>query len=144
MAANLRQLTIDDYDAVINLWLGAGLPIKPKGRDSRPMMAKEMARDYCAYFGLYDDDLMVGVGIANYDGRRGWINRVAIDPDRRGERLAGLIITACEEFLKGLGSVVNCALIEEINSPSISCFQNAGYHHEPVILYFTSRSSPDA
>ncbi|MFQ5499873.1 MAG: GNAT family N-acetyltransferase, partial [Candidatus Zixiibacteriota bacterium] len=113
-----RRLTIDDYDQIINLWLAAGLPFKPDGRDSRSMMREEMALTHCAFFGFFQGDSMLAVGIANYDGRRGWVNRVAVHPDHRGLGLAKQMIRACESFLMEQGAVVICALIEEENYPS--------------------------
>jgi len=37
-----RKLTIEDYEEIINLWKRAGLPYKPKGRDSKKAMEKQM------------------------------------------------------------------------------------------------------
>ena len=144
MSVILKRLSIDDYEEIVNLWADAGLPFKPKGRDSRAMMAKEMQQKGVAYFGLYEESKMQAVGIANYDGRRGWINRVAVDPDRRGEGLAGMIIEECEKFMRSRGAVVMTALIEEINEPSISCFQKAGFICEKSWLYFAKRDSQDS
>ena len=45
MDGRIKPLTIDDYDEIIRVWSDAGLPYKPKGRDSREMMAKEMQED---------------------------------------------------------------------------------------------------
>ena len=144
MSHEIRLLTGDDHQRVIELWANAGLPYKPHGRDSREMMTAEMQLPQCAFFGLFEDDRMLAVGIANYDGRRGWINRVAVDPDYRGKNLAVVIIKACEDFLRDQGAVVICALIEEINYPSISCFQKNGYTLEDNIRYFTKRDSKEA
>ena len=144
MAREIKQLSIDDYDDIIRVWAISGLPYKPKGRDSQPSMAKEMDNVCVAFFGLFDDDRMLGVVIANFDGRRGWINRLAIDPDYRGQGLAAELIARSEEFLRKQGAVVICALIEDINYPSISCFQNNGYNCEHNIKYFTKRPSRDA
>jgi GNAT superfamily N-acetyltransferase len=144
MAHEVRKLSIGDYDDIIGLWAAAGLPFKPKGRDSREMMAKEMANPNSAFYGLFLGAKMIGVIIANFDGRRGWINRLAIDPDFRGQGLGGMLIAVSENFLKAAGAVVMCALIEEINYPSVSCFQNNGYSCEHNIKYFTKRPSPEA
>lgn len=146
MASDLiiRRLGIEDYDDIVSLWSRAGLPIRPKGRDSREMISVEMSRSYCAFIGLYDNEKMLAVGLANFDGRRGWINRVAVDPDYRGLGLAGRIIEAGEEFLRGIGAVVMCALIEEENAPSMDTFEAAGYTCEPKFKMFTKRPSPDA
>ncbi|MDF1545247.1 MAG: GNAT family N-acetyltransferase [bacterium] len=144
MGLELKPLTIDNYDAIISLWAEAGLPFKPFGRDSREFMSKEMALSHTAFFGIFDDRKLIAVGIANYDGRRGWVNRVAVDPDQRGQGLAGRIIAECEAFLRAQGAVVICALIETVNSPSISCFQKDGYQYEKEIGYFTKRDSAEA
>ena len=140
--AKIRKLDIDDYDGIIRVWSDAGLEFKPQGRDRREMIALEMALPQCAFFGLYEDERMIGVVIVNWDGRRGWINRLAIDPDYRGKRLAGELIKAGEDFLYAKGAVVICGLIHEINFPSMSCFENYGYSCESEIKYFTKRNSP--
>jgi GNAT superfamily N-acetyltransferase len=137
-------LTIDDYDEILRVWSDAGLPIRIHGRESREQLAKEIAGPNCAAFGLFDNDRMLAVGIANWDGRRGWINRVAVDPDSRGRRLASKIIRECEAFLRACGAHVMAALIEDINYPSIRCFQNEGYACLEMIRYFVKYDSPDA
>ena len=144
MPSEIKKLSINDYDSILNLWLEAGLTFKPKGRDSRSKMSKEMALDGVAYFGLYENQQLIAVGIANYDGRRGWINRLAVHPDNRGRNLAGTIIAECENFLRSKGAMVMTALIEDINSPSMSTFQKAGYACEKSWLYFAKRESNDA
>lgn len=144
MALQITRLTIDDYDSIIKTWSDAGLPYKPLGRDSRPAMEKEMQHPATAFFGLFDDSRMIGVGIANYDGRRGWLNRIAIDPDYRGAGAAGRIVARCEEFLRSAGAVVICTLVEDTNTPSMACLVKAGYSCEREITYWTKRPSADA
>ena len=139
----IRRLTIADYDHILKVWSDAGLPFKPIGRDSRARMAVEMAAPHCAFFGLFDKDIMVGMAIANWDGRRGWVNRVAIDPEYRGRGLAGELIRECERFLESLGALIICALIEDMNFPSMDCFEKEGYVCMKEILYFSKRRSPE-
>jgi N-acetylglutamate synthase len=143
MEKRFRRLTIDDYDEMIRVWDVAGLPTKPYGRDSRAMIEVEIVREQCAFFGVFDTDRLVGLTITNYDGRRGWINRLAVDPDYRGRGLAGELISQCEEFLQQYGEVVICGLIEELNFPSMSLFERQGYKCEHNITYWTKRPRPD-
>ena len=144
MSPRIRKLSIADYDEIICLWADAGLTYKPQGRDSRASMTKEMALDGVAYFGYYENNQLIGVGLANYDGRRGWINRLAVHPDFRGKRIAGELIAECEKFLKSKGAVVLTALIEDINEPSMTCFEKAGFNCEKSWLYYCKRESPEA
>ena len=141
MSTSIRPISIADYDDIVHLWSITGLPFKPHGRDSRESMTKEMLLPQCRYFGLFDGEMMLGVAIAGYDGRRGWINRMAIHPEYRGRRLAGQLIRECEFFLESQGAVVICGLIEELNTPSMACFEKAGYICESTIKYFTKRKS---
>ncbi len=143
MDKQIRRLYIDDYNEIIRIWSISGLPFKPNGRDSHTMIEAEMAREYCAFFGLFIERRMVGVIIAQYDGRRGWINRLAVDPDYRGIGLAGDLIEAAEEFLNDYGEVVICGLIEDENTPSMACFEKSGYTCENTIKYWTKRPRPD-
>ena len=141
MSTSIRRLSIADYDEILRLWSLAGLPHKPLGRDSRESMTREMALPQCRYFGLFDHDEMIGVIIANYDGRRGWLNRLAIHPDRRGIGLAGMLIREAELFLQEQGAVVMCGLIGELNTPSMACFEKAGFVCESDFKYFAKRKS---
>lgn len=143
MKKEIRTIGIDAYDDIIRVWMNAGLPIKPNGRERRDFLERELSREYVRCFGLFLDEVMVGVGIANYDGRRGWVNRVAIDPDYRGQGLGGEIIQACEEFLNGFGETLICCLIEEENLPSMACFRKAGYSFYEGIMYWSKRPRAD-
>lgn len=141
MDHRVERLTADHYDDIIRVWSEAGLEYKPDGRDSRELLVREMALPQCAFFGLFEESRMIGVGIANWDGRRGWINRVAVVPNRRGKRLAVKIIEACEDFLRETGALVICGLIHKNNSTSISCFEREGYSCLDEVGYFSKRDS---
>ena len=143
MEKKFRRLTIDDYEDMLRVWSVAGLPFKPNGRDSRDMLAAEISRDHCAAFGVFDGARLIGLALANYDGRRGWVNRVAVDPDYRGIGLAIDLMRKCKEFFEQFGEVVICALIEELNYPSMALFEKAGYVCENEIKYWTRRPRPD-
>jgi RimJ/RimL family protein N-acetyltransferase len=141
MARQIRMLTADDYDDLIRIWADAGLPYRPQGRDHPDRITRQMRRADTAFIGIFEDDRLVAVGLASYDGRKGWINRVAVDPDRRGQGLAGEIIRQCEQFLQGLGAEVIGCLIEEYNLPSMALFQKHGYLFGEGIHYFSKRTS---
>lgn len=143
MDKRFRRLTIDDYDDMVRVWNVAGLPTKPNGRESRVMIEAEIARDHCAFWGVFDGDKMVGVSIAQYDGRRSWINRLAVDPEYRGKGLALELIEKCEEYLDQYGEVLVCALMEELNTPSMALFKKAGYVCMNEIKYWSKRPRPD-
>ncbi len=143
MEPKIRKLNIADYDELIALWRICGLGHKYSGRDSRESMARDFARKETIVLGMFDGNKLIGSVIGTSDGRKGWINRLAVHPDYRGQRLARRLIEECETFLHGLGLTVIAALIEEENLPSMSAFEHCGYEAWPEIVYFSKRTSED-
>jgi ribosomal protein S18 acetylase RimI-like enzyme len=140
----IRTLTIDYYDAIIELWKQAGLPFKPKGRDSRQQMKRQMKAFPEFFIGAFHYGKLVGVVIGSYDGRmKGWINRLAIDPEYRRKGIAQQLIKAIEGSLGRHGAAIFCALIETSNEESLGLFQKMGYVPHQEIVYTTKRKSKD-
>jgi ribosomal protein S18 acetylase RimI-like enzyme len=140
----IRTLTIEDYDAIIELWRRAGLTFKPKGRDSKQMMKKQMNAFPEFFVGAFHDEKLVGVVIGSYDERmKGWINRLAVDPEYRLRGIAQQLINTLEEALEKRGATIFCALIEVPNEESLALFQKMGYNAHRDVLYVTKRKSED-
>jgi ribosomal protein S18 acetylase RimI-like enzyme len=139
----IRPIDSSEYDLLISLWRRAGLGHRPQGRDSFASMKSEFQRMETCFFGIFDGDKLIGSIIGTSDGRRGWLNRLAIDPDYRGQGLAGKLIAESEEFLHNLGIKIISCLIEEVNSPSITAFTKAGYKVHTDILYLSKRESDE-
>jgi ribosomal protein S18 acetylase RimI-like enzyme len=137
----IRHLDSTDYDQLVDLWTRCGLEYRPKGRDSYEAMVSEFNRMETAIFGMFDGENIIGAVVGTSDGRKGWINRLAIDPDYRGRELAGRLIKEAEDFLHELGIKVIAALIEDFNTPSMSAFVKAGYVCDPQVNYFSKRDS---
>ncbi len=138
----LRKLTIADYPEIIKLWKRAGLPYKPKGRDSRQHLAREMAASPDLFIGAFDGKLLVGSIIASHDGRKGWLNRVAVDPDYRRQGLARMLTLAGERALRRHGIRIFGLLIHSYNQASLQLAQSLGYRLHRDILYLSKRDSP--
>lgn len=140
----IRRLTIEDYDAVIALWQRAGLTsLRPAGRDSREAFAKQLAGGQIA-IGLEEDDRLIGVVVATHDTRKGWINRLAIDPDFRRRGYAQRLVEAAEAALRESGLTLIAALIEGDNDASLALFKRLGYAVHTDIYYVSKRDSSEA
>jgi ribosomal protein S18 acetylase RimI-like enzyme len=135
----IRKLTIKDYPELIKLWKRAKLPVKPKGRDSRIHIAKEMRQNPDFFIGAFDKDLMIGAIIASHDGRKGWLNRIAVGPDYRGHGVAQALTKAGEKALRKHGIRIFGLLIHEYNQASLNLAKKMGYVVHNDILYLTKR-----
>lgn len=144
MDSEIRPLGAGDYEAMIDLWTRAGLPHRPKGRDSRPSIIGQMARDPELFLGAFRNSVLIGCVIGTYDGRRGWVNRLAVDPRERRKGLARTLIEKIESRLRERGARIICSLVDEDNTPSLSLFEKSGYTIQRNILYLTKRESDQA
>ncbi len=142
--ATLRRLTIDDHAGILKLWQRAGLhSIRPEGRDSRSEFAKQLAGGQIA-IGLEEDGRLIGVALATSDTRKGWINRLAIDPDYRRQGYGEQLVQAAEDALREIGMHLIAALIEEGNTASLALFEKSGYVTHQHLYYVSKRDSADA
>lgn len=138
-----RKLTINDYAAIAQLWKRAGLSFRPRGRDSREAIAKEMAANPDFFLGAFVQDRLIGVVIVSCDVRKGWINRLAVDPDRRHRGVAKALIAESERILRTRGVRLFCVLIDADNVPSKELFRRCGYVEHHDITYLSKRDSEE-
>jgi len=139
----IRKLTIDQYEELVNLWRRAGLPFKPKGRDSKEAIARQMNANPEFFLGAFENGRLVGAVIVSSDGRKGWINRLAVDPDFRRRGVASTLVAEAERVLRKHGIRIFCALIEDGNEASKRLFKKCGYVEHHDIIYFSKRESDD-
>lgn len=138
-----RSFKLNDYYALIALWKLSGLPVKLEGRDSRIEIEKELQRG-CAEFILAEDNSkLIGAIIATHDGRKGWLNRLAIHPDYRKQGIGKELVKRAEDHLTNIGIGIFACLIEDYNTTSLEVFQKLGYIRFEGIQYLTKRKYPE-
>ena len=139
----VRALSEKDLDQVPRVWMEAGLPYRPNGRDAPEGLRAQLRRDPDLFLGAFDGPKMVGVAIATDDGRKGWINRLAVLPSHRRLGVGEAIVKACEDALRRRGRGVFSILIEGENEASETLFLQAGYRSEHDIKYYAKRDSEE-
>ena len=138
-----RFLSFEDYDRVVDLWKRAGLKFKPNGRDSKKAILEQMTKQPNMFLGAFDNDKLVGVVLLTDDGRKGWINRLAVDPEYRRKGIAKELIRRSEEIFRNRGIYLFAALIEDWNIPSQKLFESQGYKRHHDIFYYSKRDFDD-
>jgi ribosomal protein S18 acetylase RimI-like enzyme len=141
--SQIVYLTTHHHAEIVDLWQRAGLHIRPEGRDSAEAFAQQMASGVQTPIGLREGERLVGVVLATHDSRKGWINRLAVDPAYRRQGLGLELIRLCEEHFRGLGIDVWAALIENWNEASLALLRKAGYLSHDV-TYVSRRAWEDA
>ncbi len=131
----LGLLESKDLPAVHKLWKEAGLPFHPKGRDKLELMQAEINDGRTFYIGAFEGDRLVGVTVGTDEGRKGWINRLAILPGYRRKGLASDLMAWCEEEFARRGRGLVCALVEDWNGASLALMRKHGYALRKDIFY---------
>ena len=134
---------MNDYDEMVKLWSRTKLPFKPKGRDSKEAIAVQMKVNQEFFLGAFVRNRLVGTVIIGCDMRKGWINRLAVDPDYRKRGIAKALITESEKTLRKRDIRIFCALIEDYNAASKRLFKECGYVEHRDIIYFSKRDSDE-
>ncbi|UCC12670.1 MAG: GNAT family N-acetyltransferase [candidate division WOR-3 bacterium] len=139
----VRNLHIDEYDILIRIWDTAGLPSKPKGRDSREHIAREIQEGSGFFLVAELGGKIIGSVFGTSDGRKGWINRLAVLPEYQRQGIGHVLVREAEKRLYDAGIEIIACLIENWNAVSLQAFERMGYVRHDDIIYFTKRRSPD-
>jgi ribosomal protein S18 acetylase RimI-like enzyme len=140
----IREFLIEDYDRVMELWAEGGLPLKPRGRDSRENIAQQLRQPNVLFLVAEEGEggRVIGTVMATHDGRKGWINRLAVDAALRKRGIGALLVREAERRLEDLGMDILACLIEDDNAVSMEVFEKLGYKKHPEIIYFAKRKYP--
>ncbi len=134
----------EDYAEVLELWGRAGLPARPEGRDAPEAFRRQQESGLQHSLGIRVDGHLVAVVILTHDGRKGWINRLAVDPAYRHRGFASRLVAASERwFNDGVGIEVTAALIHAHNDASLALFDSLGYEVVDVV-YVRKLARPGA
>jgi ribosomal protein S18 acetylase RimI-like enzyme len=141
---SIRKFLIEDYNDVISLWEQAGLPFRPKGRDSKDKIANELNKPTAVFLVAVMNGKIIGTSFGTHDGRKGWINRVAVKKGFHKKGIARLLVIETEKQLFQKGIEIIACLIEDWNDTSMEAFKKMGYVKHEDIIYFSKRKSQDA
>jgi ribosomal protein S18 acetylase RimI-like enzyme len=135
----IREIHVSEFDSLINIWTKASLPFKPEGRDTKDNIRKQLFIETNRIFVTEINEKLVGALIASHNGRKGWINRLAVLPEFRGKGIANSLIKKAEDFFLSNKIKIFACLIEDWNDQSMKFFQNKDYIEHKEIIYFTKR-----
>jgi ribosomal protein S18 acetylase RimI-like enzyme len=137
----IRKMKPEDCERLFDLWDETGLHFKPHGRDRKEKIAAEMKGPQACFLVAEDRGTLIGSILATHDGRKGWINRLAVAPRYRRKGVGERLIKEAEKYFDGEGIEIVACLIEEENEPSLSLFRKAGFHLHRDIFYLSKRKS---
>jgi ribosomal protein S18 acetylase RimI-like enzyme len=127
----LRPYRMSDRDAVVVLWRDCGL-LRPWNDPDRDIERK-LGQDPDGFLVLDVRGQVVGSVMAGYDGHRGWVNYLAVDPARREEGLGSMLMAAAERRLEMLGCPKVNLQVRAGNQQIIDFYRRLGYTVDEVV-----------
>lgn len=125
---HITQFEESHRQGVIALWEKCGL-VRP-WNDPDKDIDRKLSDANGGFFLLEQDGQVVGSVMAGYDGHRGAIYYLCIDPEHQAEGLGKRLMAHCEDFLIALGCPKINLFVREGNEPVLSFYDKLGYVRE--------------
>ena len=139
---SIRPVTADDYEQLISLWTLSGTHLEIQGRESKSAFLQQLEQFPDLYLVATVGERIVGVVLGTHDGRKGWINRLAVHPGDRRRGIAAALVIACDTAIRARGIGIVAALVESDNAASAALFETLGYREDVPVRYFRKLGGP--
>jgi ribosomal protein S18 acetylase RimI-like enzyme len=131
MPVDIRPFEAADEDAVVALWAACGL-VRP-WNDPRRDIARKLSVQPDLFLVAAEGDVIVGAGMAGFDGHRGWVNYLAVATDRREVGIGQALMAAFEERLLALGCPKVNLQVRAGNHDVLAFYGRLGYVEDAVV-----------
>lgn len=128
---HIRPFQPQDEEAVVSLWRRCDL-VRPWNDPHKDIRRKRGVRPDWFLVGVLDGRIVACV-MAGYEGHRGWLNYLAVDPDRQRQGLARAIVTEAERLLREAGCPKINLQIRTSNQGVIEFYRRLGYSIDDVV-----------
>ena len=126
----IRPYRDEDEAAVVQLWRECNLVVRHNDPHKDTRRKKAVQADLFL-IGLEDGGIVATI-MAGYEGHRGWINYLAVAPDRRRAGLGRQMVADAEQRLHRLGCPKINLQIRRANAGVIEFYRRLGYLEDNV------------
>jgi ribosomal protein S18 acetylase RimI-like enzyme len=127
----VRPYAASDRQAVVALWWACEL-LRPWNDPNRDIEQK-LAHDADGLLVLELDGRVAGSVMAGFDGHRGWVNYLAVDPALRGRGFGALLMNEAERQLSRAGCPKINLQVRASNQEVLGFYQHLGYVVDDVV-----------
>ena len=131
-SVTIRPYGPSDFRSVRRLWREGGLGVGPS--DTARELERARRRDPDLFLVAERDGRPVGVVLGRFDGRRGWINHLAVDRALRGRGIGAALVRAVERRLRAKGCPKVNLHVVDTNDAVCAFYESLGYARSRHIL----------
>ena len=127
----IRPFNIQDEDAVISLWKRCDL-VRPWNDPHKDIQRKLRVRADLFLVGVHEGQTIATV-MAGYEGHRGWLNYLCVDPKFQRRGFARAIVEEAERLLREAGCPKINLQVRTANKDVIEFYLRMGYLIDGVV-----------
>ncbi|EJG0622302.1 GNAT family N-acetyltransferase [Vibrio parahaemolyticus] len=134
-------MDISDYPQVIELWSETEAMLL-RDADSRENIGKYLERNPNLSFVALDSDNVVGAILVGTDGRRGYVQHLAVNSNCRGQGIGAALILRAVDALSEIGIAKTHLFVTNENINAQAFYEKLGWFpHDEVRMFSFNTSS---
>ena len=123
---SVRMYRAADHDAIVRLWDRVFADDPPWNAPADLIRIKRGVQPEL-FFVCELDGAVVGTAVAGFEGVRGWVHKVAADPDQRRSGIARHLMAVVEDGLRSAGCPKLNLQVRAGNDAAVAFYKAAGY-----------------
>lgn len=137
-----RPMSIDDYDAAIQLWKSTE-GVRLRAADSREGIGKYLARNPGMSFVAEHAGQLVATIMAGHDGKRGYIQHLSVADSHRRHGIGSRLVALCLDALKDEGILKSHLMILVENEVGKQFWSSLGWVNRTDINLYSYINASD-
>jgi ribosomal protein S18 acetylase RimI-like enzyme len=125
-STTIRAYDPADEPAVADLW-GRIFAHDPPRNEPRAVIARKLRVQPDLFLVAEDAGRLLGTAVAGFDGVRGWVHHLAVEPGARRRGLGRRLMGEAERRLAALGCVKLNLQVRAGNEAALRFYQRLGY-----------------
>lgn len=142
MSAKIETAAERDAGQVIALWHACGLT-RP-WNDPAADFALALRDHGATMLVARDADAVFGSVMTGFDGHRGWVYYLAVDPAARGAGLGRALMAAAEAWLRTRGAPKLQLMVRGDNAAALGFYEALGLARQDVVVFGRFLDTEDA
>ncbi|MGN1021834.1 MAG: GNAT family N-acetyltransferase [Aristaeellaceae bacterium] len=139
-----RTMRPDDLPAALLLWQGVdGVHLHSNGEESCEALRRYLQRNPGLSHVALCGTAMVGAVLCGHDGRRGYLQHLAVHPDFRRRGIARQLLGRVEQGLSRAGIRKEALFVLCGNTSAQAFYEHMGWQEETVVKIFSRVLPPE-
>jgi ribosomal protein S18 acetylase RimI-like enzyme len=136
----IQEMTIGDFDEVKALWQRSN-GIELSNADTKESIARFLERNPGLSFVAHDGDRLVGAVLCGHDGRRGYIDHLAVSQSHRCQGIGRALVGRCLYNLVQIGIRKWHLFVIQDNQDAIEFWKKLGWAQRVELVTMSKYNS---